>query len=87
MVGAFPQYTDTNSISQPDNRHVTFNVDIKPQNSPERLFTLMATIIAAYEDWETVLAPRIVLGLWHPSFIEPAKKNVPYLKYVCTCPQ
>ncbi|KAJ3987643.1 PLC-like phosphodiesterase [Lentinula detonsa] len=30
-------------------------------------------------DWETKLAPRLVLGLWHPSFIAAAKESLPYL--------
>ncbi|KAJ3889594.1 PLC-like phosphodiesterase [Lentinula edodes] len=30
-------------------------------------------------DWETKLASRLVLGLWHPSFIVAAKETLPYL--------
>lgn len=39
----------------------------------------MHEIISAQENWRVTLAPRIVLGLWHPSFIVPAKKQLPYV--------
>lgn len=65
------------SVQQPENQHVKFNVDVKPQNDPLRLFSLMSKIITAQPDWETKLAPRIVLGLWHPRFIGPAIENLP----------
>lgn len=39
----------------------------------------MHEIISAQEDWETLLAPRILLGLWHPTFILPAKTHLSYL--------
>ncbi|KAF8743433.1 Glycerophosphoryl diester phosphodiesterase family, partial [Rhizoctonia solani] len=55
-------------------------VDVKPHNDPDRLFKLMHTIISAQEDWETTLAPRILLGLWHPKFIEPAQRLLPTLR-------
>lgn len=58
---------------------MSFNIDVKPQNNPRRLFTLMHNIISAQPEWETKLAPRLVLGLWHPSFLAAAKENVPYL--------
>jgi hypothetical protein len=54
-------------------------VDVKVQNDPTRLFKLMHEIISAQEDWRVTLAPRIVLGLWHPSFIVPAKKQLSYV--------
>lgn len=40
----------------------------------------MHKVISAQPNWETDLAPRILLGLWHPSFIQPAIEHVPYLK-------
>lgn len=55
-------------------------VDVKPQNDPERLFTLLHEIISAQEDWQTTLAPRVILGLWHPRFILAAIKIMPYLR-------
>jgi len=67
-------------LMKPENRHVTFNIDVKIQNKPERLFALMHAIISAQPDWETALAPRILLGLWHPAFIPHAKALVPYLR-------
>jgi len=36
--------------------------------------------ISAFPDWEKLLAPRILLGLWHPTFIRPALTHVPYLR-------
>ncbi|CEL59273.1 glycerophosphoryl diester phosphodiesterase [Rhizoctonia solani AG-1 IB] len=40
----------------------------------------MHTAISAQEDWENTLAPRILLGLWHPKFIEPAQRLMPTLR-------
>ena len=49
-------------------------------SEPLHLFTLMHEIIAAQPNWETDLAPRILLGLWHPRFIPQAKAILPYCK-------
>ena len=68
------------SETQPENRHVKFNIDVKVQNDPDRLFSLMHKIISAQPDWETALAPRILLGLWHPRFLLFAKANLPYCR-------
>jgi phosphatidylglycerol phospholipase C len=65
---------------QPENHHVKFNVDVKVQNDPDRLFSLMNEIIAAQPDWQTALAPRILLGLWHPRFLDHAKARLPYCR-------
>ncbi|KAI0331318.1 PLC-like phosphodiesterase [Cubamyces sp. BRFM 1775] len=65
-------------LMKPENRHVTFNVDVKVFSEPTRLFTLMHTVIAGQPDWQTALAPRILLGLWHPRFLAPAKTILPY---------
>ena len=53
---------------------------MKVQNDPPRLFNLMHGIISSYGDWETVLAPRILLGLWHPRFLPHAEKILPYCR-------
>jgi phosphatidylglycerol phospholipase C len=37
-------------------------------------------VITAQPNWETELAPRIILGLWHPKFIVPAKKYLPSIQ-------
>jgi hypothetical protein len=65
---------------QPENQHVKFNVDIKVQNEPNQIFALMNKIITSYPEWEVRLAPRIILGLWHPRFIGPAKTHLPYCR-------
>ena len=57
-----------------------FNIDVKVQNDPPRLFSLMHTIISSHDDWHTKLAPRILLGLWHPSFQSHAEKILPYCR-------
>ncbi|KAI9064831.1 PLC-like phosphodiesterase [Trametes sanguinea] len=67
-------------LMRPENQHVKFNVDVKVQNKPARLFALMHKIISAQPDWETALAPRILLGLWHPSFLPHAKAHLPYCR-------
>jgi phosphatidylglycerol phospholipase C len=66
--------------SQPENQHVKFNVDVKVYNEPARLFKLMHTIISSHDGWEEKLAPRILLGLWHPKFLGPAKDILPYCR-------
>jgi phosphatidylglycerol phospholipase C len=65
---------------QPENHHIKFNVDVKVFNDPVRVFTLMNKIVTSYPEWEAMLAPRIILGLWHPRFVKAAKAHVPYFK-------
>ena len=60
--------------------HVKFNVDVKIQNDPSKLFSLMHTIISSYDEWQTRLAPRLLIGLWHPSFVRSAKEHLPYCR-------
>jgi len=60
--------------------HVKFNVDVKVFNDPQRLFPLMHKIVTSYAGWETLLAPRILLGLWHPFFLKAAMTHVPYCR-------
>lgn len=67
-------------LMKPENRHVFLNIDVKVDNPPERLFALMHEIVSAHEDYETVLAPRLVLGLWHPKYIKPAQELIPYIR-------
>ena len=55
-------------------------MDVKVQNDPDRLFTLINEIITSQPDWQSTLAPRIVLGLWHPRFIAFAKVRLPYCR-------
>ncbi|KAF9809831.1 hypothetical protein IEO21_07231 [Rhodonia placenta] len=78
---AIPTFAETIALlMEPENRHVKFNVDVKVQNDPARLFKLMHAIISAQPDWETTLAPRILLGLWHTAFIAHAKAHLPYCR-------
>ncbi|EMD40535.1 hypothetical protein CERSUDRAFT_91264 [Gelatoporia subvermispora B] len=78
---AIPTFAETIALlMKPENMHVRFNVDVKVQNSPARLFALMHKIISAQPDWETVLAPRLLIGLWHPTFISHAKTHLPYCR-------
>ncbi|GAA5944032.1 hypothetical protein JCM3775_006818 [Rhodotorula graminis] len=64
-------------LMQPANEHVLLNIDVKVDNDPERLFTIMKDIISSYPDFETKLAPRLLLGLWHPKYVEPAQRLLP----------
>lgn len=57
-----------------------FNVDVKVQNDPDRLFRLMHAVVSEQPEWETKLAPRILLGLWHPRFVAHAKARLPYCR-------
>ena len=66
-------------------------LDCKIQNNPHNMFPLMAKTIQyvtvsssaltsrKYPDWETLLAPRLILGLWHPLFVEAAYQYLPLL--------
>jgi len=67
-------------IRKPENLHVKFNVDVKPQNDPDHLFSLMHKVISTQPSWETTLAPRVLLGLWHPRFLASAKAHLPYCR-------
>lgn len=42
-------------------------IDCKVENEPTRLFTMMKAAIETYPEWEKLLAPRIILGIWHVS--------------------
>ena len=46
-------------LMRPENRTVFLNIDVKIDNEPERLFTLLHDIISAYPDYETSLGPRL----------------------------
>jgi len=43
-------------------RHVQLNVDVKLDNDPEVLFELMKREIMKFPNWESELAPRLILG-------------------------
>jgi len=78
---SIPTFAETVALLMiPENLHMKFNVDVKVQNDPGRLFGLMHKIISAQPDWETSLAPRILLGLWHPTFLPHAKEHLPYCR-------
>lgn len=66
-------------LMEPENRHVVLNIDCKIQNDPDILFPLIAEIVAKYPNYETELSPRLILGLWHPLFLLPAKRHLPTL--------
>ncbi len=57
-------------------------IDIKPDNDPERLFRLMKQIVSQYPSYETDLSPRLILGLWHPKFLHAAIQHVPTLRRI-----
>jgi len=78
---AIPTFAETVALlMRPENQHAYFNVDVKVQNDPDRLFALMHEIISSQPEWETALAPRILLGLWHPRFLAFAKTRLPYCR-------
>jgi glycerophosphoryl diester phosphodiesterase len=78
---SIPTFSETLALlMQPRNQHVKFNVDVKVQNDPDRLFALMHMIISSHAEWETALAPRILLGLWHPRFLASAKAHLGYCR-------
>ncbi|RSH95433.1 hypothetical protein EHS25_000523 [Saitozyma podzolica] len=63
----------------PENAHVKLNLDCKVDNDAVKLFTLVRDVIQGFPNWQTTLAPRVVLGLWHPKFLQPASTLLPYL--------
>lgn len=58
-------------------------IDCKVESNPVKLFGLIKDELEAYPEWETALAPRLVLGLWHPKFLEPAAHILPALQRFC----
>ncbi|KAJ6502483.1 PLC-like phosphodiesterase [Mycena sanguinolenta] len=81
---SIPTFVETLALlMKPENMHIQFDVDIKAMNDPDVLFRLMHTAISAYPQWETLLAPRILLGIWHPRFMQPAKDILPYCRRSC----
>ncbi|KAI3481498.1 hypothetical protein L1887_56045 [Cichorium endivia] len=80
QIPTFQQVCDL--LMRPDCKHVKLNLDIKPDNNPDRLFPLMRSVIESYPNFDTDLAPRLILGLWHPKFLESALQNVPSMKRI-----
>lgn len=80
QIPTFNQICDL--LMRPECKHVKLNLDIKPDNDPERLFRLMRKVIESYPNFETDLAPRLILGLWHPKFLKSALENVPSMKRI-----
>ncbi|KAF9506822.1 hypothetical protein BS47DRAFT_1374043 [Hydnum rufescens UP504] len=67
-------------LSRAENSHMIIHLDIKPSNDPVHLFTLMRKALERYPAWEESIAPRMVLGLWHPKFVDPALSILPSLR-------
>lgn len=42
----------------------------------------MKTTIQSYPDYETNLSPRLILGLWHPVFLDAALTHVPTMRRI-----
>ena len=40
----------------------------------------MRAVLSAHEGWETTIAPRLILGLWHPKFVHLAVEILPNVK-------
>ncbi|WWC97730.1 hypothetical protein V866_004615 [Kwoniella sp. B9012] len=75
-----PRFTEVLDILlQPENINVKLNIDCKVENDPVKLFGLIKDVVQGYEDWQNRLAPRLILGIWHPKFITPACTILPYL--------
>ncbi|OCF44948.1 glycerophosphodiesterase [Kwoniella heveanensis CBS 569] len=75
-----PKFSEVIEILlQPENMNVKLNIDCKVENDPVKLFTLIKGVVESYDGWETKLAPRLILGIWHPKFIQPAVSILPYL--------
>ena len=42
----------------------------------------MKQVVQSYDNYETALSPRLILGIWHPCFLAPALAHVPTLRRV-----
>lgn len=62
-----------------DDAAYVLQIDVKIFSKPDEIFPLMHDVISSYPNYETTLAPRLILGLWHPLFIAPAAKYLPSL--------
>jgi phosphatidylglycerol phospholipase C len=58
-------------------------IDCKVENNPAKLFSLIKEEMEQIPNWTTALAPRIVLGLWHPKFLQPAAEILPFVRRFC----
>jgi hypothetical protein len=67
-------------LMEPAYRHATFNIDVKPQNDPERLFFQLHKIISSYPNFEKDLLPRLVFGFWHPKHLDVAVRFFPSVR-------
>lgn len=45
----------------------------------------MKTELEKFENWEQTLAPRLILGIWHPGFVAPAQAHLPFLPRYAIC--
>lgn len=76
-----PTFRETIALLMlPENNHVYLNIDVKVDNDPEILFKLINEAVSAHENYATALGPRLVLGLWHPKYVEPATRILPYIR-------
>ncbi|GAA6039630.1 hypothetical protein JCM8097_002226 [Rhodosporidiobolus ruineniae] len=76
-----PTFRETmDLLMRPEAAHVSLNIDVKVDNDPERLFGLIGEIVRSYPEYETKLGPRLVLGLWHPKYVEPATRLLPFIR-------
>jgi phosphatidylglycerol phospholipase C len=55
-------------------------IDVKITNDPKRLFTLIRAVLSTHENWETTIAPRLILGICHPRFVAHAMTILPNIK-------
>ena len=76
-------------------------IDCKVENDPHRLFPMIRDELSKFENWQTLLAPRLILGIWHvsrplshhiqyltpaqPKFIKPAQTHLPFLPRYAIC--
>ncbi|KAJ6572894.1 PLC-like phosphodiesterase [Mycena sp. CBHHK59/15] len=60
---SIPTFSETVALlMKMENRHIHLIVDVKAQNDPQQLFSLVHTIIASHPQWQNTLAPRILLA-------------------------
>lgn len=66
-------------VAQPEHQHITLLVNLIIAQRASELLERLRAALAAHggPDWETQLAPRVVLGFWSQLDIKYAKATLP----------
>jgi phosphatidylglycerol phospholipase C len=51
-------------------------IDCKVENDPDRLVPMIKAELESFDHWQTLLAPRLILGIWHVRRLVPSSLRV-----------